>query len=71
MENTEDFLNIDNPVPGQSFVCISFLSPENLIKKKETFILHNFLKNISTEYKISEDELINKFEDYKYLNEKI
>ena len=67
---TEDYLNIDNPIPGQKFCCISFLSPESIVKKKELFILHNFLKHMSTEYNISENDLINKFEDYKYVNEK-
>lgn len=73
MENTdseEDYLNIDKSIPGQKFCCISFLSPENVIKKKETFILHNFLKHICSEYNISENDLFNKFEDYKYTNEK-
>ena len=69
MEATEDYLNVDNTVPGQQFCCISFISPESVIKKK-TFILHNFLKHISSEYNISEDDLIDKFEDYKYMNEK-
>lgn len=70
METTEDYLNVDNTVPGQQFCCISFISPESVIKKKETFILHNFLKHISSEYNISEEDLIDKFEDYKYMNEK-
>ena len=70
METTQDYLNVDNPVPGQQFCCVSFISPESVIKKKETFILHNFLKHMSTEYNISENDLINKFEDYKYVNEK-
>ena len=70
METTEDYLNVDNPVPGQQFCCVSFISPESIIKKKETFILHNFLKHMSSEYNISENDLINKFEDYKYVNEK-
>ena len=29
-EVEEDFLNVDNPVPGQNFVCLSFLSPEKI-----------------------------------------
>ena len=70
METNQDYLNVDNTVPGQQFCCISFISPESVIKKKETFILHNFLKHMSNEYNISEDDLINKFEDYKYVNEK-
>lgn len=70
MDNNQDFLNVDKSVPGQNYCCISFISPESVIKKKETYILHNFLKHISTEYNISENDLINKFEDYKYVNEK-
>ena len=70
MEATEDYLNVDNTVPGQQFCCISFISPESVIKKKEIFILHNFLKHVSSEYNISEEDLIDKFEDYKYMNEK-
>ena len=65
-----DFLNVDNPVPGQNFVCLSFLSPESVIKKKDTFILHNFLKQIATDYNLTESDLIDKFEDFKYVNEK-
>ena len=43
-EPVEDFLTVDDPVRGQNFVCISFLSPENVIKNKETFILRGFTK---------------------------
>ena len=38
-EIEEDFLNVDQKVPGQNFVCLSFLSPEKILKNKETFIL--------------------------------
>tara|TARA_B100001175_G_scaffold312218_1_gene317846 strand:- start:955 stop:1623 length:669 start_codon:yes stop_codon:yes gene_type:complete len=69
-EPIEDFLTVDDPVRGQNFVCISFLSPESVIKNKETFILHEFLKDISSKYDISHHELIDKFDDFKYKNEK-
>lgn len=65
-----DFLNVDNPVPGQNFVCLSFLSPESVIKKKDTFILHEFLKKMASDYNLTETDLIDKFEDFKYVNEK-
>ena len=68
-EIEEDFLSVDNRVPGQNYCCLSFISPEKIVKQKETFILHEFLKDISEEYKISEDKLIDKFEDFKYKNE--
>jgi hypothetical protein len=68
-EIEEDFLTVDHKVPGQNFVCLSFISPEKIIKNKEIFILHGFLKSICEEYKISEDNLIDKFDDFKYKNE--
>ncbi len=68
-EIEEDFLSVDQKVPGQNYCCLSFISPEKVIKKKETFILHEFLKEISSEYDITEDKLIDKFEDFKYKNE--
>ena len=68
-EIEEDFLSVDHKVPGQNYCCLSFISPEKVIKQKETFILHEFLKEISSEYNITEDKLIDKFEDFKYKNE--
>ncbi len=68
-EIEEDFLTVDHKVPGQNFVCLSFISPEKIIKQKETFILHEFLKEMCEEYKLTEEKLIDKFEDFKYKNE--
>jgi len=31
----EDFLEVDKPIPGQNYACLSFVSPENIIKQKE------------------------------------
>ena len=73
MENTdeveEDFLSVDQKVPGQNFVCLSFISPEKVLKNKETYILHEFLKSICEEYKIKDENICDKFEDFKYKNE--
>jgi hypothetical protein len=68
-EIEEDFLSVDHKVPGQNYCCLSFISPEKVLKQKETFILHEFLKEMSTEYNITESKLIEKFEDFKYKNE--
>jgi len=44
-ENTvEDFLEVDQPLPGQSFVCLSFISPEKVLKRRETLIVKEFAK---------------------------
>ena len=33
-EEEEDFLEVDDQVRGQNYCCISFVSPEEVIKKK-------------------------------------
>jgi hypothetical protein len=44
-----DFLDVDRPIPGQSFVCMSFLSPEAAIKEKYLWYIKNFLEDLSAD----------------------
>lgn len=39
-----DLLDEDKPIAGQKYCCISFLSPDKIIKKKEMFLFEEFLK---------------------------
>jgi len=43
-EVVEDFLEVDQPIPGQNFVCLSFLSPDKVLKRKEALIVKEFAK---------------------------
>lgn len=43
-EPKEDFLDVDPEIRGQSFVCLSFLSPEKILDKKELFFFQRFMK---------------------------
>jgi Family of unknown function (DUF5832) len=43
-EDREDFLTEDAPVPGQNFCLLSFLSPENVLKKKDLYFFSAFLE---------------------------
>ena len=40
-----DLLDEDRPVAGQKFVCMSFVSPEKVLKQKEMFMFEAFLKH--------------------------
>jgi len=40
-----DLLDEDKPVAGQKYCCISFISPEHIIKQREIFYMEEFLKN--------------------------
>ena len=44
-EVVEDFLEVDQPVPGQNFVCLSFISPEKIIKRRESLLVKEFAKS--------------------------
>jgi hypothetical protein len=45
-EIKEDFLEVDPKIPGQNYVCLSFVSPEKILKQKEVFISSKFLDYI-------------------------
>ena len=44
-----DYLTQDPPIRGQKYCCISFISPEDVIKSKEAFFFQKFLKAFSFE----------------------
>ena len=44
-----DLLDEDKPISGQKFVCVSFVSPENILKQKNMFYFQNFLKHFDFE----------------------
>lgn len=75
-----DLLDEDKPIAGQKFACISFVSPENIIKQKELFFFEQFLKRwdftksmekfvqflnfVSFKYKVSFDDLTTDLKDF-------
>lgn len=46
----EDFLEVDPEVPGQKFVCLSFVSPEEILKNKDLFVMSEFFKRLNQNY---------------------
>ena len=40
---TKDYLEVDSPIPGQNYVCLSFISPDKVLKEKELFIFNKFM----------------------------
>lgn len=39
-----DLLEEDKPIAGQKFVCLSFVSPEHILKQKDQFLFEEFIK---------------------------
>lgn len=43
----KDFLKEDPAIRGQKYVCLSFLSPEDILPDKDVFMFEKFLGNFS------------------------
>tara|TARA_B100000427_G_scaffold191094_1_gene158825 strand:- start:6606 stop:7214 length:609 start_codon:yes stop_codon:yes gene_type:complete len=66
-----DYLDVDTQIPGQQYVCISFISPEKVLIQKDQFIMKKFIKSLTDEsgnVVISADEFDTKYADYIALN---
>ena len=67
-ENTKyvDLLEEDKPISGQKFVCVSFVSPENILKQKNHFFFQEFLKHYDFAKSVEKFTQFLNFLSYKY-----
>ena len=63
MSQEEDFLEADNPIPGQNYACLSFLSPDELVKNKEMFMFSRYMNQKYSEWDKVIDDVMEKSED--------
>ena len=42
--NYVDVLDEDKPISGQKFVCVSFISPDKILKNKEIYLFNEFIR---------------------------
>ena len=59
----QDYLDQDPPLRGQNYVCLSFISPEDIIKKKDVFMFEKFINNFSEEMNEFFNNLSQKYKD--------
>jgi hypothetical protein len=75
-----DLCDEDPLIAGQKFVCMSFVSPEKILKKREVYLFDQFIKQwefsksmeryfdfihfIAYKYNLKVEELINDFNDF-------
>jgi len=75
-----DLLDEDKAIAGQKFTCISFVSPEKVLKQKELFFFQEFVKSwelnksmekfvqflnfVSYKYKLTFDDLMEDFKEF-------
>ena len=61
-----DLLDEDKPISGQKFVCVSFVSPENILKQKDLFFFKEFLKHFDFSKSVQKFTQFLNFLSYKY-----
>jgi hypothetical protein len=61
-----DVLDEDKPVAGQKYACVSFISPEKIIKQRELFEFQTFLKQWDMNKSLEKFNHFMNFISYKY-----
>ena len=61
-----DLLEEDKPIAGQKFACISFVSPEQILKQKEHYMFEHFLKDWDFRKSMEKYTQFLNFVSYKY-----
>ena len=75
-----DVLDEDKAIANQKFVCVSFVSPENILKQRNMFLFNEFIKSyqlsksmekyhqflnfVSFKYSLSSETLLNDFKEF-------
>ena len=55
-ERQEAFLEADKEIPGQHYVCLSFVTPSKVVPDKRDFFFAEFLKDYEIQHKIKSTE---------------
>ena len=61
-----DLLEEDKALSGQKFVCVSFVSPENILKQRNHFFFQEFLKHYDFTKSVQKFTQFLNFVSYKY-----
>lgn len=61
-----DLLDEDRPIAGQKFCCVSFVSPENILKQREMYFMEEFLKSWDLTKSLEKFNQFLNFVSFKY-----
>ena len=70
-EKKQDYLEVDDSIAGQDWVCMSFISPESMIESKESFKVSQFLQSFCKDKELNYEKCLSQYTDfcYKFSNE--
>ena len=59
----EDYLDVDKPLSGQNYYCISFVSPEKVLEQKDKYMFYHYERAVNKKLSTLLDESITKLID--------
>ena len=59
----EDYLDVDKPLSGQNYYCVSFVSPEKVIEQKDKYMFYHYERAVNKKLSTLLDESITKMID--------
>ena len=65
-EDKIDYLEVDDQISGQNYVCLSFVSPETMIDSKEAFKVSKFLQSVCKEKDMDFKKTMEQYKDFTY-----
>jgi hypothetical protein len=70
-EEEIDFLEVDRPIPGQNYVCLSFISPEKIIENKNMFTFYKFYLSMNEGSDMTFAQFKDNYEDFQEGNDSV
>ena len=59
----EDYLDVDKPLSGQNYYCISFVSPEKVLEQKDKFLFYHYERAVYKKLSKMFDDSLSKIID--------
>jgi hypothetical protein len=56
IDTEEDYLDVDKPISGQNFYCVSFVSPEKILEQKDKFMFYHYERAVNKRVSTMVDE---------------
>ena len=61
-----DYLDVDQPINGQNYCCMSFISPESMIDDRHAFNVSKFLQSVCKSEDMVFEKIMAQYKDFTY-----
>ena len=65
-EEKVDYLEVDDTLPGQDWVCLSFVDPDDMVESKESFKVAKFLQSVCKDKDMDFKRIMDQYKDFSY-----